>query len=109
MIGFRLSRSVDTSRFITAIMAARGLLRDAIRLNTEVILKYPDDASTRNNTAFYYYLLGEELAVAERLAIDAIAIAPADSQFPVTLYRILLARGKCSEAAAVEDYVSRNY
>ncbi|MBN1878628.1 DUF2723 domain-containing protein [bacterium] len=98
-----LNTAVDSRRYIASIMAARGLLKEAIRQNWKTLEAFPDDPATLNNTAFYDYIIGYELDEAESLARRAVRLDPQNSSYLLTLYRILLIRGKIDSAQQLES------
>ncbi len=87
--------------FISILMASRGLLTDAVKLEETLLNTNPPRPSLFNNLAFHYFILGERLSFAANLAQRAVDSDKENANFHRTLGKILIVTGQFDQARVI--------
>ncbi len=89
----------DVSGFIASLMASRGLMDQAVRIETDYLQNFPFNPRIANNLAYHLYLENKNLSMALRISEKAAAMSPATPAYHITLARLLFLTGDVSRAA----------
>jgi tetratricopeptide (TPR) repeat protein len=87
--------------YLGSLFASRGLLQEAIDIETSLLMDYPDDDTLRNNLSYHRFLAVDQLETAAKEAAMAAHNHPDNTVFAETLIRIQLLVGNLDKAQAI--------